>query len=73
MEINLITFNMFADLERTRPKSVWQEHVPVWDERKAFCVQALHQAQPSIIGLQEVIPHQFIFFNLTSPGLVRSP
>ena len=68
MEINLITFNVFADLARTRPLSVWQEHVPVWKERKAFCVQALHQAQPSIIGLQEVLPHQFHFLQSHLPG-----
>jgi endonuclease/exonuclease/phosphatase family metal-dependent hydrolase len=68
MEINLITFNVFADLARTRPLSVWQEQVPVWEERKAFCVQALHQAQPSIIGLQEVLPHQFHFLQSHLPG-----
>jgi endonuclease/exonuclease/phosphatase family metal-dependent hydrolase len=68
MEINLITFNVFADLVRTRPLSVWQEQVPVWEERKALCVQALHQAQPSVIGLQEVLPHQFHFLQSHLPG-----
>ena len=61
MGINLITFNVFADLARPRPLSVWQEQVPAWEERKAFCVQTLHHARPSIIGLQEVHPHQFHF------------
>jgi endonuclease/exonuclease/phosphatase family metal-dependent hydrolase len=67
MEINLITFNVLADLERMSRMSVWHEHVPAWDERKALCVQALHQAQPSIIGLQEVMPHQFDFFQSHLP------
>jgi endonuclease/exonuclease/phosphatase family metal-dependent hydrolase len=67
MEVTLITFNVLADLARTRPMSAWHAHVPVWDERKALCVQALHQAQPSIIGLQEVMPHQFAFFQAHFP------
>jgi hypothetical protein len=40
----------------------------VWEERKAFCVQVLLQAQPSIIGLQEVLPHQFQFLQSHLPG-----
>jgi endonuclease/exonuclease/phosphatase family metal-dependent hydrolase len=67
MEIRLITFNVFADVARARPLSIWQEHVPVWEERKAFCVQVLHQAQPSIIALQEVLPHQFHFLQSHLP------
>src|SRR5690606_35644488 len=67
MAINLSTFNVLADLARTRPISAWHAHVPAWDERKALCVQALHHAQPSIIGLQEVMPHQFDFFQSHLP------
>lgn len=67
MEVTLITFNVLADVARTRPMSAWHARVPVWDERKALCVQALHQAQPSIIGLQEVMPHQFDFFQAHLP------
>ena len=67
MEVTLITFNVLADVARTHPMSPWHARVPVWDERKVLCVQALHQAQPSILGLQEVMPHQFDFFSSAPP------
>jgi endonuclease/exonuclease/phosphatase family metal-dependent hydrolase len=41
--------------------------VPQWDERKALCVQALRQAQPNLIGLQEVMPGQFEFLQSQLP------
>ena len=66
MEVSLVTFNVLADIEMqpnlVLPDQRGRDNVPVWDERKALCVQTLHQAQPSIIGLQEVWPHQCAFF-----------
>jgi hypothetical protein len=45
----------------------------VWEERKAFCVHVLRQAQPSIIGLQEVLPHQFHFLQSHLPEFSAIP
>lgn len=54
VQLTVITFNIHADFLR-------HKDIPSWDERKELCVQALRQAQPSLIGLQEVMPGQFDF------------
>jgi endonuclease/exonuclease/phosphatase family metal-dependent hydrolase len=53
-ELTVITFNIQADF-------LTQAGVPAWEERKTLCLQTLRQAQPSLIGLQEVMPGQFDF------------
>jgi endonuclease/exonuclease/phosphatase family metal-dependent hydrolase len=60
IELTVITFNIMVDFLS------WTG-VPRWDERKVLCAQALRQAQPSIIGLQEVTPGQFEFLQSHLP------
>jgi len=54
MEISIITSNISADF--LNPPGV-----PSWDERKQKYIDVLLQANPDIIGLQEVTPKQFLF------------
>ena len=60
MDINLITFNVTADF-------LAPPGVPPWEERKLLCAEVLRQACPSILGLQEVMPRQFDFFQAHLP------
>ena len=55
MEISVITSNVSADF-LTPPG------VPTWDERKQLLVHTLRDAEPGLIGLQEVTPNQLQFF-----------
>lgn len=61
MDLSTITFNVSADF-------LSPPGVSTWAERKTFCVQALRQAQPGIIGLQEVMPRQFEYFQAQLPA-----
>ena len=54
MEISIVTSNISADF--LRPPGV-----PSWDERRQTYVDVLFQANPDIIGLQEVTPRQLQF------------
>jgi endonuclease/exonuclease/phosphatase family metal-dependent hydrolase len=54
VQLTVVTFNIQADF-------LSQAGIPSWAERKALCIQALRQAQPGLIGLQEVMPAQFDF------------
>ena len=47
VQLTAITFNIQADF-------LSHKDIPSWDERRTLCAQALRQAQPSLIGLQEV-------------------
>jgi hypothetical protein len=60
MEMSLITANVSADF-LTPPD------VPPWDERKQLFAQPLRHAAPDILGLQEVTPRQFAFWQAQLP------
>jgi endonuclease/exonuclease/phosphatase family metal-dependent hydrolase len=60
MDLRLITANISADF-------LSPPGVPPWDERKSLYVQALDEAKPDIIGLQEVTPRQFAFLRHSLP------
>lgn len=56
MEIKLITFNVAASF-------LSPPGVPPWNERKSLCLDVLREAQPGVIGLQEVMVDQFDYFS----------
>jgi len=60
MEISIITSNVSADF-------LSPPGVPTWDERKLLYAQVLRNAQPSLIGLQEVTPRQLQFLREQLP------
>jgi endonuclease/exonuclease/phosphatase family metal-dependent hydrolase len=56
MQLTAVTANISADF--LNPPGV-----PAWDARKALLVQALADAAPDIIGLQEVTPRQYAYMH----------
>jgi len=60
VEISVITSNISADF-LTPPG------VPTWEERKLLYAQVLRNAQPALIGLQEVTPRQLQFLRAQLP------
>jgi endonuclease/exonuclease/phosphatase family metal-dependent hydrolase len=62
MEISVITSNVSADFLKTTS-------IPTWEERKQLYIQVLHDANPDLIGLQEVTPRQLKFIQKQLPEL----
>jgi endonuclease/exonuclease/phosphatase family metal-dependent hydrolase len=60
MEISVITSNVSADF-------LTPSGVPTWEDRKWLYVQVLRDADPSLIGLQEVTPRQLQFLQAQLP------
>ena len=61
MKISIITSNISADF-------LSPPGVPAWDERKLPYVNVLREAEPDIIGLQEVTPRQLQFLQTQFSG-----
>ena len=53
--LRVVTFNVKVDFEET-------PGIPTWDERKALARQAVTEAKPDLLGLQETSPNQLTFF-----------
>ncbi len=58
--LRVVTFNVKVDFEETLG-------IPTWDERKALALQAVTDAKPDLLGLQECSPNQLAFFRTSFP------
>ncbi|MDX9976024.1 MAG: endonuclease/exonuclease/phosphatase family protein [FCB group bacterium] len=59
--LRVITFNVKVDFEE-------EPGIPTWDERKPLALQALKEAKPDLLGLQECSPNQLAFFRESFPN-----
>lgn len=58
-KLTVLTFNNLVDF--------LQATLPPWEERKSFCRQVIREAQPDIIGFQEVSGRQLAFWRQSLP------
>ena len=52
LEVDVMTFNIFNDAASL------ELNIPAWDERKEAVVDAIREAEPDVVGLQEAYPWQ---------------